>query len=219
MSRAAAAAGKPGSLPGALSSSRAAIDRGRELILSFVPELFHSSRYNTAMDAFFLDLNLTVTAGTYDTVGGLRLFCWIKAVRLGAERPARGRLVALHSSAGRGLVPSERELMPRELKSLVAHLHELRFPEAKPRVEGVFDTSDVWEHVVLRVALNDDTDTLELSLCASGFEGEDAGALRAAFGALLAAAGVLEEGDWFNLTGTAHAQGHNQPKVPALSRP
>lgn len=154
------------------------------------------------MDFLFLDLQLTVTGGAFSIVGDLRLFCWLRAVKQGVERPARGKTVALRpSAAASGFTTREREIEPRQIESLAARLERLRFPRAKPRVEEVFDTSDFWEHVVLRVTLNDDTDTLELSLCSSGFDGEDAAALRDLFQLLLEIADVPDPGDWKNLTG------------------
>ncbi len=80
-------------------------------------------------------------------------------------------------------------------------LVNLGFPARPLRVKGVFDTSDAWQHVVLRAILNDDSETLELGLYCSGFEGEDAGGLRGMFGRLLGVAGLLGHGDWHNLTG------------------
>lgn len=154
------------------------------------------------MDFFFLELQLTVTAGVFYAVGGLRLFCWLKAIKMGAEAPLQAKLVAVRSSvSGSAFTSSERELSATEVGELIAHLRRLRFPECKPAVEGVFDTSDGWENAVLRATLNDDTGVVELAMCASGFDGEDAAALRAVFRRLLATAGVLGEDDWRNLTG------------------
>lgn len=154
------------------------------------------------MDFLFLDLQLTVSGGAYSTVGDLQLFCWLRAFREDTARPARGKMVALCSPASASaLTTAERELEPPQIEALAARLERLRFPCAKPRVEEVFDTSDSWQHVVLRATLNDETDTLELSLCSSGFDGEDAAALRDFFRLLLEIAGVPGPDGRKNLTG------------------
>ena len=137
------------------------------------------------MDKFLLDLHLAVTAGAYNAVGELRLFCWLKAIRV-PRMLDRGNLVVVRpDNPDGGLAARETDLPTSEVVPLVEALAELGFPAAKPRIDECFDTSDVWEHAVLRAMLNDDSDTLVLSLCASGFEGRDAPALRRVFRRIL----------------------------------
>ncbi len=153
------------------------------------------------MDKLLLDLHLAVTGGAYNTVGELRLFCWIKAIRI-PRMLGRGSLVVLHPGNPRGeLTARETQLPTAEVEPLVSALTELGFPGQPPRIDEVFDTSDLWEHAVLRAMLGDDSETLELSLCSSGFKGQDATGLRRVFQRILEIAGVGEAAAWHNLTG------------------
>ncbi len=153
------------------------------------------------MDRFLLDLHLAVTGGAYNTVGELRLFCWIKAIRV-PRMLDQGSLVVVHpGDPGGGLAARETRLSTAQVEPLVAALTELEFPARAPRIDEVFDTSDVWEHAILRAALDDDSATAELSLCSSGFKGRDAGGLRRVFQRILEVAGVGDPGTWHNLTG------------------
>jgi len=64
------------------------------------------------------------------------------------------------------------------------------------------DSSDGWAHVLLHVRRDKQQATLSLDLASSGFDGEDAQALRAVFRCLLEAAGLDErEPFWSDLTG------------------
>lgn len=150
------------------------------------------------MDAVFLDLHLTVTGGAFSAVGELQLYCWLRAVRLPGH-VCSAKLVAVDRREG-GLGVRESDLETERLAPLVSLLADLGFPARRPRVEGAFDTSDFWQHVVLRVTLNDDAETVELSLCSSGFEGEDASALRKVFRWILETAGVSDRAVRNNLT-------------------
>ncbi len=156
---------------------------------------------SSELETFYLDLYLTVTSGSFDIVGQLQLFCWLKAFRApGFEQ--RGHLVVVHPSAPDGaLLTREQDVEAGRAEALVRALQGLEFPDRSPRVEPVFDTSDIWEHVVLRLTLNDATASLDLGLFASGFDGEDAEGLREVFRRLLDAAGLREHADWRSLTG------------------
>lgn len=156
---------------------------------------------SAAAEAFYLDVYLTVTGGAFNVVGALRLFGWLKAARGPGFEP-RGHLVVVQpSGAGGTLKAREKDIEAEQVDGLVKSLRHLGFPDRSPRVEETFDTSDVWEHVVFRVTLNDATAEVDLALLASGFEGEDAEALRDVFRNLLDAAGLRGHADWYNLTG------------------
>ncbi len=152
------------------------------------------------MESHFLDLHLTVTGGTYGAAGKLQLFCWLNAIRLPGAAP-QSTLVTVYPAPQGELAVKESVPSARDVASFLRLLVNLGFPARPLRVEGVFDTSDAWQHVVLRAILNDDSETLELGLCCSGFEGDDADGLRGTFGRLLGIAGLLGRGDWYNLTG------------------
>ncbi len=152
------------------------------------------------MESHFLDLHLTVTGGVYGAPGKLQLFCWLNAVRLPGA-PSHSTLVTVYPTPQGELAVTESTLSKRDVATLLRLLVNLGFPARPLKVKRVFDTSDVWQHVVLRAILNDDADTLELGLCCSGFEGQDADGLRGAFQRLLSIAGPLGHGDWYNLTG------------------
>lgn len=149
------------------------------------------------MKAIFLDLHLSVTGGAYTTVGELQLYCWLRAVRLPDHLDA-AKLVVVTRRGGK-LEVREPPLEIRQVASLLSVLEDLGFPPRRPRVEDVFDTSDSWQNVVLRVRLNDDVGTLELSLCSSGFEGEDAGVLRKVFRWILETSQSNHRDLWSNL--------------------
>jgi hypothetical protein len=70
-----------------------------------------------------------------------------------------------------------------------------------PRVTGVNDTSDGFAWVHLYASHSRGAHTLDLSLLSSGYEGEDADALRAFLRLLLDAAGVRDDGARFDLAG------------------
>ena len=153
------------------------------------------------MDKLLLDLHLAVTGGAYNTVGELRLFCWIKAIRIPRMLDC-GHLVVVHPGNPDGeLTAREIPLPTAEVEPLVTALEELGFPARSPGIDEVFDNSDLWEHAVLRALLGDDSRTLELSLCSSGFKGRDAGGLRRVFRRILEVAGVADPDTWHNLTG------------------
>lgn len=153
------------------------------------------------MDALFLELHFSVTGGAYTAIGDLELYCWLRAVRLPGHVDA-AKLVAVDRRGGQ-LGVRESDLEIGRLASFVSLLEDLGFPARRLRVEGAFDTSDFWQHVVLRVTLNDDTETVELSLCSSGFEGEDADGLRRVFRWILETADAGDRRRWRNLTGPA----------------
>jgi len=67
------------------------------------------------------------------------------------------------------------------------------FPVRTPDVQPRNDTSDGWSQVLLYVALDGTSRTLELSLLSSGFEGPDSSRLKAFLAALLQAADVKDE--------------------------
>ena len=152
-------------------------------------------------DAYFFELSLIVTSGAFNFVGGPRLFCWLKAIQApGFEE--RGRLAVFHPEKPGGvLVPEERSVDITAVEPLVTALRELGFPERAPQVEPVFDSSDGWEHVVLRVTMNDTTRTLDLMFYLSGLEGDDAERLTEVFRRLFDTIGLRGRGDWYNLTG------------------
>ncbi len=152
------------------------------------------------MESHFLDLHLTVTGGVYGGAGKLQLFCWLNAVRLPRSAP-QSTLVTVYPSVQGELVVKELVPSARDVASFLRLLVKLGFPARPLRVKGVFDTSDAWQHVVLRAILNDDSETLELGLYSSGFEGDDADSLRGAFQRLLGIAELLRHGVWYNLTG------------------
>ena len=166
------------------------------------------------MEHFFLDLHLTVTGGSFSTVGELHLYCWLRAVQLPGTASA-GNLVTVRPSAATGeLEVSESAVEARRAAPLVSLLEDLRFPAQRPLVEDVFDTSDFWQHVIFRVTLNDDSDAVELALCSSGFEGEDAAGLRAVFRGVLEIAGVTDQRCWHNLAGRRQAGAGEQGERP-----
>lgn len=156
---------------------------------------------STKASPFYLDLLLTVTGGSFNVVGRLRLFCWLKAIRNPGFEPRGRRVVVQPSEPGGQLEPREQEFEPGRVEGLVKALQDLGFPERPLQVEPVFDTSDVWEHVVLRVTLNDATAEVNLGLLASGFDGEDAEGLREVFRRLLDVVGLRRQSGWYNLTG------------------
>ncbi len=153
------------------------------------------------MDKFLLDLHLAITGGAYNTVGELRLFCWIKAIRI-PRMLDRGSLAVVHQgNPGGELAARETRLPTAAVEPLVSALEELGFPARSPRIDEVFDTSDVWEHAILRAMVNDDSGSVELSLCSSGFKGRDAGGLRRVFRRIFEVAGLGDLEGWHNLTG------------------
>jgi hypothetical protein len=80
-----------------------------------------------------------------------------------------------------------------EAARLSARLRKLGFPERTPAVREKVDTADVWLRVVLSAALDGRESALALHLLPSGFEGEDAEAIREVFRQVLAVAGVRPE--------------------------
>ena len=75
------------------------------------------------------------------------------------------------------------------VKEIVRLLTELGIPGRKLRVREAVDTSDVWSKLSFRVQLNNQEYTLDLTMMATGFEGEDAELLRTLLRTLLRSAG------------------------------
>jgi hypothetical protein len=75
----------------------------------------------------------------------------------------------------------------------MSQLHRLAtlagFPDRIPAVQPRNDTSDRWAQVLLYVAIDGNSRTLDLSLMSSGYDGADSSGLKAFLAALLLAAG------------------------------
>ncbi len=131
-----------------------------------------------------LNVTLTCAAGRIGTPGRL-----ILALRLaGIAGIATAGTVAERDGGFRDFAPSA-----DDVRALAEMADGLDFA----RVEARVDTSDTWHEIVLHV----NGRTLALALMSTGFEGDDAPALRRFFARLLGSAGVRDESLWVQLTG------------------
>ena len=96
---------------------------------------------------------------------------------------------------------SEFKLSPEQFQRLGAALEATGIETRVPKVDGRIDTSDTAARLLLHVALDKGSRTLDVDLLSSGYEGPDAPALRKFLGLLLDAAGVTDAGIRRDLTG------------------
>lgn len=144
---------------------------------------------------YALSLQLSVSHGTIPVgqwsdsgLGDLGLVVWLKAVDF--PRAAGARCAVMEVLASGEAV--HRRLSPpgAAVQDLVLALEAIGWPERAPRVRERPDTSNVWTRLVLHGSLGEATRTLHVNTLASGFQGEDAGALRAILDKLATLAGV-----------------------------
>ena len=136
-----------------------------------------------------LDVSLLVSSGTLGLPVRLRL-----ALR-GAGILGMGAGGSLADEKGIRAFPLEEA----DLRRLCGLAEATGILERDPRVEAVVDTSDGTVRALLDIAHEKGARRIQLDLMSSGYEGPDAAALQDFCAALLACAGVRDEGLWRDL--------------------
>ncbi len=136
-------------------------------------------------------VSLTHADGPLGSPPRLRLSLYLSGLRLNDGVQARG------TRAG----SQEFSMTAAQFEELGRTAKAAGFPDRLPVVEGKNDTSDRWAQVLLVVSIDGKSQTLDLSLLSSGFEGPDAPALRRFFSVLLSVAGIQDESVRFDLVG------------------
>lgn len=141
---------------------------------------------------FWLELTMTQAGGWLGRVGQQSLvgrFC--------SQFTTSGELtdatVSILSRDNTGAWQAyEHPVMLESAAAIATLVRSLGMPTRKPDVEEVYDTSNVWTHLSLRVNENDQAMQLDLPMQCSGFQGNDADALRRLFHAVFSAAGFAD---------------------------
>lgn len=97
---------------------------------------------------------------------------------------------------------SEFKLGAEPFQRLCAALEQTGIESRVPKVDGKIDTSDRAARLLLHVATEKGSRTLDVDLLSSGYEGPDAPALQKVMGLLLDAAGVKDPSIRFDLCGS-----------------
>ena len=119
------------------------------------------------MSARQLTVSLTHADGPVGRPPRLKLSLYLSGLRLNDGVQARGTRAGF----------PEFSATAAQFGELVRTAEAAGFPGRLPKVDGKNDTSDRWAQVLLYLSIDGKSQTLDLSLLSSGFEGPDAPAL------------------------------------------
>jgi len=152
-----------------------------------------------------VEVDWTEAVGPRTGVGSPYLFGWLRACYMEPGFIADGRAVVLaRESQSAGWAQYQGPVTRPDADSLVSAFALLGVPERAPRVEGVPDSSDTWVMSTMRVAVNGRTQTFTIQAQCSGFRGQEADGLRAAFQRILALSGYGHQHTIFRDTGESN---------------
>lgn len=133
-----------------------------------------------------VEIDWTEAVGPQTSVGAPYLFGWLRACYMEPGFIAEGRVVVLaRESESADWVQYEGPVSQSVADSLVSAFALIGVPERAPRVESVFDSSDIWFTSIMRVAVNGRIQTFTIQTQSGRFQGQEADDLRAIFQRIL----------------------------------
>jgi hypothetical protein len=140
-----------------------------------------------------LELSLVESSGPWLEPGSPVLYCWFHAVHLPGTPHDEGKISVLSMDrAARIWREYTRLVTIDQSREVLAGLETLGLPGRTPDVVGVVDSSDGWDRVVFCVRTEGGAHCMDIAMHSSGFDGNDAEALRELFRRLFALAGFAE---------------------------